>query len=530
MGGPPVSRVARGILLAGRWQEGCAGDRAILETLTGLNYDDLREALGSFAARKDPFIAAVDRTWSLVSPFDAWILLGPSLFEDDLRRAYEAVSQVLSERDPAIDLPVGERWRAPLEGKSRAYSADLRTGLAESLALLGVQGDGIDAGGGSSGAAWASYLVRGILESANDDPTCGMWASIADILPLLAEAAPDEFLEAVRRGVIGKEPGLARIFADTNDGGAFGSQSRHTGLLWALETVAWSEAHFGQSIDLLARMAEIDPEGRLGNRPFKSLIEIYCLWRPETAADMASRLKVLDAMRDRHGDIAWRLMLGLVPEFHGMHFPTYEPRFRDWQPTRQPMKTVGYFQSVSDLVQRLISDATSADRWSELLEKLPQLPPQDRGRVRAALHTALEGPAWRVDEAATLWEALRSLTALHRQHANADWALPEEELGLLDEILAAIEPADPVIQSAWLFADHMPDLGDHAQRQDFAAYEASLAERRREAVTEILRLRGLPDVLVMARRSPVPWAFGVALSDADADHYEDAILGLIVGI
>ena len=46
--------------------------------------------------------------------------------------------------------------------------------------------------------------------------------------------------------------------------------SKHTGLLWALETLAWDPEFFRRSVLLLARLAQIDPGGRLGNRPFRS--------------------------------------------------------------------------------------------------------------------------------------------------------------------------------------------------------------------------------------------------------------------
>lgn len=524
----PIRKEERGILLAGRWHEGSHGDQEVLRILTGLKYEQLRDSLVAYSSQEDPFVARVDRSWSLVSPFDAWILLGPHLYEEDLKRFETAVREVLGERDPALDLPADERWRASLGGRVRKFSGDLRQGLAESLALLGAQGDTIDAGGGASGAAWASYLVRELLEGANTDATCQKWASIADLLPLLSEAAPDAFLEAVRKGVIGPNPLLRDMFTDQRQAGFFGGHSPHTGLLWALENTAWSTDYFGQSTDLLARLAEIDPSiGRQSNRPFNSLMEIYCPWHPETSADIGRRLVVLDALRKRHEDISWRLMLGSLPEFHGTHFPTHEPKFRDWKASREPVKTVEYLQFVTDVVDRLLEEASGVDHWIALLDKLPQLPPQDRERLREALEAEISESHWESGETAALWEAVRGLIAHHSQFADADWALPEEELRLICEIEAAIKPTDAVVQAAWLFADHMPDLGDHHRPDDFHEYESVLAQRRRDGVADVLRFRGLEGVLRLAADSPVSWAIGVALADANADRFEDELLHLI---
>jgi hypothetical protein len=132
--------------------------------LAGEAYDALREELAALATQGDPFIAKVDHLWSLVSPFDAWLLLRTQLREDDLRRFEAAVQDVLGEIDPGLELPQRERWAAAVYGKARRHSEDLRQGLVTSLALLGVHGDRVDLGGGSTGATWANYLVRQLVE------------------------------------------------------------------------------------------------------------------------------------------------------------------------------------------------------------------------------------------------------------------------------------------------------------------------------------------------------------------------------
>jgi hypothetical protein len=524
---PPVRRELRAALLAGRWQEGSDGDRSILTALSGVEYEELREGLTALAVQVDPFVASVDRSWGLVSPFDAWTLLGPYLHEDDLKRLDRVVRDVLGEFDPAVELPRDERWCASLDGKVFSFSGDLRRGLAETLALLGVHGRRIDAGGGNSGILWASHLVRDLLRRANEDATCRAWASIADLLPLLAEAAPDAFLDAVRQGLAGEHPLLAGVFTDGEDGGTFGRYSAHPGLLWALENTAWSRDHFGQTLDLLARLAEIDPGGRLSNRPFESMASIYWPLRPETSADIAGRLSVLDALRRRHGAIAWRLMLSVLPDYLRIHLPTHEPQFRDWKPARSLVKMVECLQFVTETVTRLLNDATTTDHWIALLVKLPQLPSCDRERVHETLVSRLDEGSLQAVDMPRLWEAVRSLIAHHRQFADADWSLPEEELQLLDSIGARLRPNEPVANSAWLFAEYSPDLGERRPGDDVHQHEAELAQRRRDAMGEILRVGGLGDARLLAKASPVPWSVGVAIADATADEHEGELLALM---
>jgi hypothetical protein len=314
---PPVEMVVRRALLGGRWSDRRKGDQAILSSLTGFDYEKLREALDGLATQEDPLLTFVQGSWFLIAPHDAWLLLRRQLRADDLDRFEAAALEVLGELDPALELPPEGRWMASLEGKVRAYSSDLRRGLATTLALLGVHGDRIDAGGHATGADRAAGLVRSLLDQANADPTCHRWSSLSDVLPLLAEAAPDTFLDGVRAGLRGEPPVLVRVFTDKDDNGLFGPSSPHPGLLWALESLAWSPEHFGQAVDQLARLAEIDPGGRLHNRPLNSLKTINCPWHPGTSVSVASRLETFDALRERHPEIAWRLGLGVLPEALG---------------------------------------------------------------------------------------------------------------------------------------------------------------------------------------------------------------------
>ncbi len=58
-----------------------------------------------------------------------------------------------------------------------------------------------------------------------------------ETLPLLAEAAPIEFLRRVEQALLSDACPFDEIFAQ-EDSGIFG-RNYMTGLLWALETLAW---------------------------------------------------------------------------------------------------------------------------------------------------------------------------------------------------------------------------------------------------------------------------------------------------
>src|SRR6185312_11620855 len=103
-------------------------------------------------------------------------------------------------------------------------------------------------------------------------------------------------------------------------------------LLWAIETVSWSSDHAALAAKTLARLAEVDPGGRLSNRPLDSLASFFRPWLPQTSLPLERRVAVLDGLRRDHGRVAWDLMLCLLPEHHAVGHYSHSPVFRAWKP------------------------------------------------------------------------------------------------------------------------------------------------------------------------------------------------------
>ena len=112
------------------------------------------------------------------------------------RRPWKTLS-VLRKNDPQFELPPGERYAARIHGKILAHSRLLRAGLAESLALLRSHPKALTSCTFGKAESTAALAVRRILADAD----WVRWASLNDLLPLLAEAAPGEFLDAVEKAL-----------------------------------------------------------------------------------------------------------------------------------------------------------------------------------------------------------------------------------------------------------------------------------------------------------------------------------------
>ena len=99
------------------------------------------------------------------------------------------------------------------------------------------------------------------------------WNSIAQVLPLIAESSPSVFLAEVKRSLIEENSSVMSMFNEKE--GIIAPESNHPYLLWALESLAWIPESLKDVTEILLMLSEKDPGGRLSNRPFNSLVDIF---------------------------------------------------------------------------------------------------------------------------------------------------------------------------------------------------------------------------------------------------------------
>ena len=521
---PPVDRLARRMILLGRFSDGGEADLAVVEEILAEPYASAAEAITALTVGVDPLLVRLGSTVGTVSHLDAWLLIAPQLRKEDVEAFHAAALKVLTESDPRYELAPEEQWQAGVLGKVHAYSSDLRHGLATTLALMGAYGEEQIAGARLAGREWASWIARQILEAANGDETSRLWASLNDVIPLLAEAAPDEFIAAVRTGLAGDEPLLAKLFTDDRNRSSLFSGNSHSGLLWALERVSWSEERFGAVVDLLARWAQVDPGGSYANRPAATLVDFFRPWFPQTSVNAERRLVVLDRLRERRPDVAWPLLTALLPALHSTAAHISAPEFRDWRKRDEPsnVEVAGFYEAVT---ARAIEDASiDAERLALLVDHVPTLLPEGRDALLARLETARD--ALRDHERAVVWKAMRSEVAKNREFKTAVWALPDEDLDRLDALAERYRPADAE-QYRFLFDEHMPSLPGVDRSEGFGEYASAIAQARAEAAGEIAAATDWAGIYAFARSVHLVWFFGSALAEIGVHQYEPQLLGLL---
>lgn len=509
----PIELVAA--MLAGGWVESSEIDRQVVSKLAGRSYEELERVLVPLTASLDAPIRRSAGVWRVTSLRDLWILLAPRLTPTLLNRLEEAFLKVMSVPDPRFDFSGKQLFfEKPNQFPPEASSA-LRQGLTETLIALGVYPEAVPSVGDPG--SYADTAVRKLLSAAD----ARLWWSLSRDFRRLAEASPKEFLSGVEKGIEGKNPPIMSLFR--SDEGILSQTEYLSELLWALEMLARSRDYLMPSALLLAKLAEVDPGGKIGNRPGPSLREIFVPWFPQTYASAEERFKVIDAILKRHPEVGWHLLVGIAPKFHDMVTPTPLPDWRDFAPDQQQEVNLPTVQRATlEVGKRLLAHVGgSIERWKTLLDHWTSFEVTWREQAINLLRDFVRGLEDQI-EIEDLRDHLRDLLQKHRDYSDADWAMPEEDLTPLDEIFHSLQPSGVEERNRWLFKTNGRIMRRHVPWQQAMEEQAAA---RRNAATELMAALSDEDLLKYSATLNLAFEFGQAIAQVRGTL--DAVKGLL---
>jgi hypothetical protein len=493
------------LLLVGAYVHGSSADRDAFEALgcpparIEQMCSRLLHAEGAPLTRKGGAVV-----WA--SHQDAWSVLAREFTNSVVESFLAVAQQVLGQDDPGLELSGDDRFLAALHGKVLSHSEALRSGIAISLARLAHTGDA------GPYANAVGRVVGAILVA-----SWRRWATLSDLLVPLAEAAPTVFLDRLDEALAAGEDGVAHLFKEETS-----FRNVHAGLLWALDRIAWSEAHLTRVVLVLAKLAERDPGGTWANRPARTLHEILHERMPQSFARVAQRISLMKVVANRHPTVAWSLCMAVLAPA-GMMLPHARPDFMRVQPV-EPDVTAETLAAQRRAGVEILTDLAgrSGSKWGELVDGIARLDDEERTLLLGRLEAA------DIDDPTLVWDHLRKATSLAASllKANEHGADSRKELlQRLERLLPRLAPQDPIARIAYLF-DGLPDLADDSAF-DYKTRLARATAARKVALESVL---GAPDpwpaIARLAMAAPQPYVLAVALAEsARADETEGFLLG-----
>jgi len=501
---PPWVRdkaIARDLIsaaLVGAWNAETSGDREVLSLIARADYQDVEARIAEIRRTEDSPVWSIGKFRGVPSKIDALFAIAPVVTEQNLKDFFRAAENVLSEADPALDLPEDKRAFAGLYGKVRNHSSVLRNGICETLVLLSVHGNalfferlGIDV------ESRVAALIRKLLTPLSAD---GLHSNNHD-LPNYAEAAPEEFVSLIEEDLRSDEPIVFQLLKPA-DNSLFGGGCPRTGLLWGLECVAWKPQYLLRAAKILAILSARKIDDNWANKPEATLKSIFRSWMPQTSASVEERIKVLEYLVKHHPEVAWRLCVEQFEAGSRIGDYNYRPRWRsDASGAGQPVTRGESFQFVRRAVDLCLDwPAHNENTLGDLVERLQVLCEEDQARVWDLIENWMTiNPD---DEAkAALRERIRRYAFTRRSRQRNISEINAQRARAARDML---EPQDIVVRHKWLFAQHwVQESYDELEDADFdyRSREKRLQFERTEALREIWKARGVSGIRDLAKTS-----------------------------
>ena len=473
------------LALLGRWDERYDGDKNIIRTLSGVH--EYRQWQGFVQKLIDAEESPLEKTYGpqkgyrLFSRVDAFLTISQKITSEDIKKFLNAAETIFGETDPNYRPASDEkRQRIPKRGN---HSNSLRQGIADGLAILNLyKDDALDCGDITSRV---SRFYDAIFQSPN------AWLSLVDILPILAEASPDDFIRKLRETLREDPEQIGDLFQPRQN--IIGRGYGHPCLPRALEVLAWEPDRFEIVMRLFCEL-QVLFESRVGdrswNKPSQSMRNILRPWMPQTGAKIDKRKSVLTDLYNDYSKQVAELALALadIDEQSGVY--TKLPIWRDDalgipSVTRDEEVQITevaieiFIQYIGDEKQDIDSRFKLAKRslanfhhWGEKFAQLAteticSLPCDDPDLNEILLEQARRILAWRNN-------------ALEKEDRQNDLIS-----SLLQQIREKFQPEYLPKKYAYLFT-HRPDVENEDIEDEYKDREKKIEEARSEAVKEVL--------------------------------------------
>ena len=536
-------------IFAGTWNVTGKKDKELVSKLAGGHpHEEIEWEIRSLLPLDDSPVMSFGDYLGVKSKVDALFAVVGSVTGPDIERFFEAAEDVIQEDDPALDLPDDKRGMASLYGKSREVSDMLRRSVIDSFVLLAVYGELFRDGTGFDIEARVRKMVK---ERFRPLETRAL-ESQTDALPAYAEAAPETFLSIIEEDLERAEPGILSLLRPVKAPAFMSPSPPRVELLWALESLAWSDEYLVRTADILARLAREEVGDNWMNSSKRSLGGIFRSWMPQTSASVDDRIGVFNRLLEKFPDVGWELC---VEQFSaGPKTGEYnsKPRWRtDGHGHGEPVPLSENWKFILNALEKALG---WPDHTEETLSDLVR-------NFESVQRFKLESELWRLIEN---WRggACEEAKARLRETIRLSGCLRsggEEAVARAREVYDVLAPSDVVIRYEWLFLSSVFQIARgevEASGLKFSEYlsksEREIEKSRISALREIYSQRDISGLIDLARRGEGQTVVGIlalripgfggsevktlissALDEAEGDNrrqMENLIRGVLEGL
>lgn len=476
------------LALMGSWSEKNKNDIELVEQVTGSAYDVLLPTLRQLSNSSQPYLICQAGTWKIHRRVEILRLCEKCFSDRTVKRVFSAAEALLKQKDKRFDQNGDYSLLTPEAGAFH-NSVELRRGLINGLCILVNSNLDLTVCSRHICEECSYQFIRNIF---SDCDWIGL-ASMSDILPLVAEIDPKQYLEQLEAYVQRSGTELMRLFPQNGEDPLFAPRFIY-GVIWSIEALAWKEDHLVSCVRCLGEIAKAAlPDKDKSRIATDAIRDILLPWSPQTLASVQKQKNAVRALEVDAPDVEWTVILTLLPGATTIAVGTQKPKYIH--------KNIPEGRTVSDedvweLSQYYASLAVSlADKDLQKLEELAEyIDYFDEHAIETYLTGLSEAvPKWNDEKKFPLWNKLSNLK-YHILLEHKGGGPPETRLyKLLCSTIEIITPHDQRVSYRRLFLSNFDDFLLHEDGNALDSWEKR-EEKKKTAIGNLYRAYGIEEL------------------------------------
>ena len=430
-------KILKTAMLVGQWKDS-EGDKAVIEVLSGTDYNSFISAVLKYSKEEEPFIHVAQRygekTYCLASVENTWAYEDISIEEDIWGRFIQVFLQVINSSEKLYSYEnVFDEAHAKMKGEKLFWSDVIRSGMIRTLIIKAYYMND------ERLQSELDSIIKSILNHVDNEEK---WKYISSFFQELCELSPSAVIDRINNEF--EHPtGFTDLFKSKKEDFIFGKVF-YLNFLFGIEQFLRQRQYVAQGMAILFKLDNLSYEYK-SNSPETTIKHALCIWGNfaafKTAEEKLAIVKKSFSM-DRN---AWNLIYAVLPSNQDYVFGELsKPTYRDYEPETRVTANDARIISKGYYNLLLNNMNLNSDRWKKIIKYSSEESVEDMKSICSAF---LEDAKFMDDESLIeVKDEIREIIYRHRYYKSAAWALSEEYINEYLNIFNNITLIEPSLE------------------------------------------------------------------------------------
>ena len=500
--------------LIGTWDEHYVGDKEVIQQLSGMSYENWITEFQQRQGSGDETVAFSQGKWCFAEHEEYLRSNARAIFDEHIDLFFLEIQRALTVFDPRYELPGDERYCAALHGKERRYSERLYSSLAKKLAMVANSTE-LFTNCSTNHISNQAYLVVQKILLTHD---WKIWATLDWYQKYLAQASPRAFLNTIKTEMEADDNAIKVLFNEEEY--SIVKTKYGSGLILALQTLAWSRDYFSQACDVLFEFSKYREDVE------NSLALILLPWNPQTEVPFRVMTGYGQSLARERGRDGWNVLFMLMPGQTTTGCSIQPPEYIQCVCKEDRVTGEDFWEASEKYLEALLFIANVNKEYiPKLVSVLDDVTKPMFDMILQVISEAGE----EVDDDClrySIWDELLNFTTRHRKFCDAKWALDEEILTQIDNVADKNIPRNRDVIDARLFKKDQYSLIETTD--DYETSRSELFEIQTSTIRKHYNEDGIVGLIEFAQMVENSKSIGECLAAIDiCEEDEEQIMELL---